>query len=112
MNHILFCYCLDNKGGATYNEVAHDISKSIETNENLVWTHLDAKSHQTKEWLNQELSSLDPYITDALVAEETRLRFTQIDDGILIILRGINPNKDVVRYILKISKKHVIVCKL
>ncbi|APC90743.1 MULTISPECIES: zinc transporter ZntB [Francisella] len=94
MNHILFCYCLDHKGGATSLEVANDIDKSIETKQNLVWTHLDAKSPQTKEWLNQQLSSLDPYIADALVAEETRPRFTQIDDGILIILRGINPNKD------------------
>ncbi|OEZ33397.1 hypothetical protein AS144_02260 [Francisella endosymbiont of Amblyomma maculatum] len=83
MNHILFCYCLDHKGGATSNEVAHDISKSIETNENLVWTHLDTKSHQTKEWLNQQLSSLDRYITDALVAEETRPRFIQIGCGTL-----------------------------
>ncbi|OIN83714.1 zinc transporter ZntB [Francisella sp. TX07-6608] len=93
MNHILFSYILDGKGGATLLEV-DDTNKFIKTNQNLVWTHLDAKSSQTKEWLNQQLSSLDPYIVDALVAEETRPRFTQIDDGILIILRGINPNKD------------------
>lgn len=47
MNHILFSYILDGKGGATLLEV-DDSNKFIKTNQNLVWTHLDAKAHKLK----------------------------------------------------------------
>ncbi|MED7788702.1 zinc transporter ZntB [Francisella sp. 19X1-34] len=94
MDHILFSYCLDAEGGATRLDRKNDTNKLDSAAHKIIWTHLDAKKPQTKEWLNQELGSLDPFITDALLAEETRPRFIQINDGMLIILRGMNPNKD------------------
>lgn len=94
MNHILFSYCLDGKGGATRLDIQNNINQIDNTNQKIIWTHLDAKNPQTKEWLNQELGSLDPFISDALIVEETRPRFIQINDGMLIILRGMNPNKE------------------
>ncbi|QIW09150.1 zinc transporter ZntB [Francisella sp. LA112445] len=94
MNHILFSYLLDGKGNATRLDAQNNTHQLMSTNKEIIWTHLDAKNPQTKEWLNQELGSLDPFIADALIAEETRPRFIQINDGMLIILRGMNPNKE------------------
>ncbi|GMN89851.1 zinc transporter ZntB [Francisella sciaenopsi] len=92
MDHILFSYALDGQGGAALLEP--HTNQLNNTNQKIIWTHLDAKNPQSREWLNKELYSLDPFITDALLAEETRPRFTQINDGMLIILRGMNPNKN------------------
>lgn len=92
MDHILFSYVLDGRGGAALLEP--HTNQLNNTNQKIIWTHLDAKNPQSREWLNKELYSLDPFITDALLAEETRPRFTQINDGMLIILRGMNPNKN------------------
>ena len=71
----------------------HEISKELK-DKNLAWVHLDANNPQTKKWLEKEISYLDPYIVEALVAEETRPRLTAIGDGALIILRGVNLNED------------------
>ncbi|AFJ42581.1 zinc transporter ZntB [Francisella orientalis] len=92
MDHILFSYVLDGRGGAALLEP--HTNQLNNTNQKIIWTHLDAKNPQSREWLNKELYSLDPFITDALLAEETRPRFTQINDGMLVILRGMNPNKN------------------
>lgn len=95
MDHILFSYCLDGKGRATPLNFQNDICEPTgDISKKNIWIHLDGKNPQAKEWLNKELNSLDPYITDALIAEETRPRFMQINDGMLIILKGMNPNKD------------------
>lgn len=93
MKSFLFSYCLDGKGGISHFS-EDNTDQNTNTNQKLVWTHLDARNPQTKIWLNNQLDSIDPYIADALVAEETRPRFTQINDGMLIILRGVNPNKE------------------
>ncbi|KFJ43338.1 zinc transporter ZntB [Francisella philomiragia] len=89
MNNTLFSYILDGVGGTKLLQPKHN---QLDVNEQITWTHLDAKDPQSKEWLNKELSSSDPFITDALIAEKTRSRFTQINDGMLITLRGINSN--------------------
>ncbi|API85837.1 zinc transporter ZntB [Francisella uliginis] len=94
MNHILFSYRLDGKGSATQLDFDSRINRLDNADKKIIWTHLDAKNPQTKKWLNNELNSLDPFISDALLAEDVRPRFTQINDGMLIILRGMNPNKD------------------
>nr|WP_231138652.1 zinc transporter ZntB [Francisella orientalis] len=88
----MFSYVLDGRGGAALLEP--HTNQLNNTNQKIIWTHLDAKNPQSREWLNKELYSLDPFITDALLAEETRPRFTQINDGMLVILRGMNPNKN------------------
>ena len=40
------------------------------------------------------ISYLDPFVVDALIAEETRPRVAEIGEGALIILRGVNLNEN------------------
>lgn len=90
--HILLAYGFDGKGGAeplTGNAISEQIR-----DDKLAWVHLDANFDETREWLEKEVSYLDPYIIEALLEDETRPRMTQVGDGALIILRGVNLNKD------------------
>ncbi|NNE58304.1 MAG: zinc transporter ZntB [Hellea sp.] len=63
-------------------------------NDMLAWVHLDATHPDTKDWLESEIAFLDPFIVSALTADETRPRMTEIGEGIMMILRGINFNED------------------
>jgi len=111
--HILFRYQLDGKGGGK--SLLDDQSRvdNEPKSNNVVWTHLDANNADTKIWLDKEISSIDPYIVDALLANETRPRFIQIQDGMLIILRGMNLNdddtpEDMISIRLWVEKKRII----
>ncbi len=69
------------------------LAKELEADK-LAWVHLDANKTETRLWLEKEISYLDPYIVHALMEDETRPRVTQIGDGCLIILRGVNLDDD------------------
>ncbi len=60
----------------------------------LAWVHLNGKSPGTRVWLKNELSYLDDIIIDALLAQETRPRILEFDEGVLLILRGVNLNEN------------------
>ena len=60
----------------------------------LSWVHIDSQDEEAKSWLEQEVSFLDPFVSEALLADETRPRVTQINDGLLLILRGVNLNQN------------------
>jgi len=91
-NHSLVAYEFDGNGGGRSLE-GERISQMVK-GENLAWVHMDVKHSDTQEWLEKEIAYLDPFVVAALLAEETRPRVTEIDDGVLIILRGVNLNKD------------------
>lgn len=59
--------------------------------DDLAWVHLPATDPGTRAWIETHLGYLDDHATEALVAEETRPRATVIGDGVLLVLRGINP---------------------
>ena len=90
-NHIIFSYLFNGKGGSKplYGD---EITKKIESKE-LAWVHMDAAHPDTKNWLNEHLNYLDPFVVQALIANETRPRMTQIGNGMIIILRGVNMNE-------------------
>ena len=69
------------------------ISKIIQDNA-LAWVHLDGNDPKSREWLERELTYLDNIIADALLAEETRPRILQFEEGALLILRGVNLNEN------------------
>ncbi|NIW01851.1 MAG: zinc transporter ZntB [Gammaproteobacteria bacterium] len=56
-----------------------------------VWIHLDGTHKGTEAWLRAR-SGLSTYVVDGLVASETRPRCEAYDDGVLLILRGVNLN--------------------
>lgn len=89
---ILFSYGFDGAGGGQRLEGA-EISRQLR-DEQLAWVHLDCNAETTRDWLLREVDYLDPSILDALLAEETRPRLSQVDDGILLILRGVNLNEE------------------
>lgn len=108
---MLFAYAFDGKGGAK--PLAHDDASKFAKADEIAWVHLDANHPDTKTWLDKEISYLDPFIAEALLAEETSPRLTQIDDGALIMLRGVNLNEnaapeDMVSIRLWIDKHRII----
>ena len=70
------------------------ITKSVKAEDTLTWVHLDVNAPKTREWLELEVSYLDPIILDALLAGETRPRILEFEKGVLLILRGINLNEN------------------
>lgn len=56
-----------------------------------LWIHLDRREAATGDWLANK-SGIEPIIVQALLAEETRPRCETFDEGILVILRGLNLN--------------------
>lgn len=87
---ILFSYALN--GPHTAQKLAGATIAELLEAKDLAWVHLDATHTDAKSWLHQNLSYLDPFIADALSAEETRPRTTRIGDGALLIFRGVNFN--------------------
>jgi zinc transporter len=57
----------------------------------LLWVHLNYTDQDARQWLQEE-SGLSGIIVEALLSEETRPRVNDIDEGLLISLRGINLN--------------------
>jgi zinc transporter len=53
-----------------------------------LWIHLEREDPATARWLNGS-TGLDPVIAEALLAEESRPRVERVEDGLLIVLRGI-----------------------
>lgn len=91
-NHILLAYNFNGEGGGVPIK-NQEVGVELE-NEGLAWVHLDANSPQTPIWLKKEVSYLDQIIIDALLADETRPRLAEFENGSLIILRGVNLDKN------------------
>ncbi len=54
-----------------------------------IWIHLSQRSEVARRWILKE-SGIPPHEARALVAEHTRPRCTQYDNGLLFIGRGVN----------------------
>ena len=92
LDFMLIALGFDGKGGAVKLE-GEAVSEWIR-DDHIGWAHMDATKPGTREWIHSEISYLDPYVAEALLAEETRPRMTQIGDGVLLILRGVNLNEN------------------
>ncbi len=91
---ILFSYKLDGKGNGTRID-GDDIAKIIKS-KTLGWAHMNATHKSARKWLKDNVPYLDEGILDSLLADETRPRITEIGNGLLIILRGMNLNENAV----------------
>jgi zinc transporter len=90
----------------------NDILRSFNSNKP-AWLHLDANHPDTQKMLEKEFPEMQPLILQALLEDETRPRITEIDDGILLILRGANLNdnsqpEDMVSIRLWVDKRGII----
>lgn len=89
---ILFAHEIAGDGkGPTVQE--DSVASKIKS-ETLTWVHLDGTLPETRKWLKKEVSYLDNIILDALLADETRPRMLEFEDGALMILRGVNLNEN------------------
>lgn len=57
----------------------------------LVWIHVQAPEPDDRDWL-ERVGGLDPVTAELLTDPETRPRLLVRDDGLLLILRGLNVN--------------------
>jgi zinc transporter len=110
-SHILSAISFD-KSGKAYNVSPASVASEL-LNSNLTWVHLDANHNDAKSWLEEKVLYLDHLIIDALFANETRPRIMEFDTGMLIILRGVNLDKnseveDMVSIRLWIDKYRII----
>ncbi len=86
----LICgYLLNGQGGGR--EVSWPEIRSWRKDGGVLWIHLDRTHAEAQTWLSGE-ASLDPVMAEALLAEETRPRTVPFNDGLLVILRGVNLN--------------------
>ena len=84
-------------GGGAGREIFGDEVSHLLADDRLAWAHFDANHVDTAAWLGSEISYLDDIVIEALLAEETRPRFVPVNDGFLLILRGVgnlNANDD------------------
>ena len=80
----LFGCTLDGRGGAT------SVDESNESVTPPHWAHIDYSSEQARSWLAAR--KLEPFVIDTLIRHESRPNMVAVDDGLLIVLRGINRN--------------------
>ena len=89
---ILHGYSIASDGSVTtLNE--DNLSAAVKSSE-LTWLHLDRNDPEVKPWLESELKYLDNIVIDALLAEESRPRILEYDNGLMLILRGVNLNSN------------------
>jgi len=82
-------YHIDQSGRGK--EINRTESAGGQPSQGLLWVHLNYTDQDARQWLQEE-SGLSGIIVEALLSEETRPRVSDIDDGLLISLRGINRN--------------------
>lgn len=84
---LVHAFALDGKGGGrdlSWDDLAAAADRPT-------WIHLERDHARVKRWLEEE-AGLAPIVVEALLAEETRPRTSDMPGGLLIILRGVNLN--------------------
>lgn len=88
-NALVYAYLLDGEGGGKSVDMPE--IESWNSTEGLLWVHLDSKNQEAQAWLENN-SGLSLLTCSSLLEQETRPRNILSDDGLLLILRGVNPN--------------------
>jgi zinc transporter len=78
---------LDGRGGARDVAAPEDVAAE----EGVLWVHMDLQDDGSRAWL-AERSGLPDAMAEALLARESRPRSIVTDDGVLVVLRGLNLN--------------------
>lgn len=86
---LVWAFLLDRKGSGV--RVGWEAIATWRPEQGLLWAHFDISEPGPDLWL-EERSGLEPPIAAALLAEDTRPRSAPSRNGLLVILRGVNPN--------------------
>lgn len=81
-----FALLLDGHGGCTSLTMAQLCA--LKPEEGPVWLHFEHDHPATSDWVMAK-GDFDPLVAEALLAEDSRPRVEPVDDGLLIILRGV-----------------------
>ena len=85
----VFAYILDGKGGG--HAIDRERLRQWSAEQGTLWLHLDYASEKVQRWLSKE-SGLSLILVESLLAEDTRPRCLLSEEGLLLILRGVNCN--------------------
>lgn len=85
----LYSYLLDGRGGGTSLDFA--AVKRWTTEDGALWLHFDVSDPGACRWLTDD-SGIPEVAIDALLAGETRPRSVVVEQGLVIVLRGVNTN--------------------
>jgi zinc transporter len=112
---LLHALAFNGEGGASPIE-DENLVKML-SSDTLTWVHLDASKSNASSWFTNHATELDSLIVEALLAEETRPRLLEHEDGVLLILRGVNLNlnaapEDMVSIRLWIDANRIISVRL
>jgi len=66
-------------------------ARSWQPGDGVIWVHLDYSQADAAEWVRRD-SGMGPIEADAILASETRPRSLVLEQGLLVILRGVNLN--------------------
>ncbi|MDM9648196.1 MULTISPECIES: CorA family divalent cation transporter [unclassified Rhizobium] len=83
---IRFALLLDGRGGCR--QIDMDDVCAWKPGDGVIWLHLERDHPAAAEWVNAK-GGFDSFVAEALLEEETRPRVEPVDDGLLIILRGV-----------------------
>ena len=89
--HILFAYDMDAKGAGVARD-KEQVNSHAKSKAAFTWIHLDGSHEDTAKWMRDEKNDLDPLVVEALLEESSRPRMLAVDDGLLVMLRGVNLN--------------------
>jgi zinc transporter len=78
---------LDGRGGCE--DLGWAGIESWQPDQGVLWIHLERDEPIAQKWM-RERSGIDPLIVEALLAEESRPRVEASEDGLLVVLRGVN----------------------
>jgi zinc transporter len=88
---LLYAYLLNGNGGGE--SLSWTQINKWQPEQGVLWLHLEYNNPFVQQWMLHE-SGLDEVTAEALLAEETRPRSMLSANGLLLTLRGINPNPE------------------
>ena len=80
-------YLFDGEGGGKQLDPA--AIRAWKPEDGFLWVHVDRTGEDAVHWLRAE-SGLPPIVRDAILMEDTRPRAAEFEDGLIVILRGVN----------------------
>lgn len=86
-----FAALLDRSGGCT--DLDWEGVARWRPEDGFLWIHLERDDPTAAQWL-REHSGIDPLVGLALLAQESRPRVEDVDDSLMVVLRGVNVSEE------------------
>ncbi|WP_045860845.1 zinc transporter ZntB [Teredinibacter purpureus] len=86
---LIFAKELDGNGGA----IEHTDLEKISQSNHPLWFHFDANHPDSESTVHHTFPDIDEYSVRAIFDQDARPRMLELENGVLIILRGINHNE-------------------